>query len=497
MLPTSRLAGTGIAGLDEILEGGFPRNRVLLIEGDPGSGKTTLALRFLLEGVAQGEPCLHVTLGESRDELAEVAASHGWSLDGIELLELVATERELSPESTYTVFEAGEVELGDTINKVLAEVERCKPKRVVIDSLSEFRLLAQNSIRYRHQTLALKQFFGGRECTVLLLDDRTSGHGDLDLHSITHGVLTLEQLAPEFGGARRRLRIVKLRGRHYRGGWHDFVLEQGGMRVFPRLVAQGRATRPIGDPLLSGIEGLDTMLGGGISRGTATMLIGPSGTGKSTVVAQYVSSAAARGERVAMFLFDERPATLLLRLDGMGIPLREQVESGLVKLQQVDPGELSPSQFAWAVQEVVEPVAGEPATAVVIDSLNGYLLAMPEERFLNIHLHELLTYLGQLGVATFMTVVQRGLIGLNTEAPLEASYLADTVIAFRYFEANGSVKEAVSVVKQRTRSHERTLREMWLGPTGVVVGEPLSNYHGLLTGVPVRSLDEEFDRQGS
>ena len=354
MLIAENLAGSGIAGLDEILEGGFPRDRVLLIEGDPGAGKTTLALQFLLEGVAQGEPCLHVTLGESRDELAEVAASHGWSLDGIELLELVATERELSPESTYTVFEAGEVELGDTINKVLAEVERCKPKRVVIDSLSEFRLLAQNSIRYRHQTLALKQFFGGRECTVLLLDDRTSGHGDLDLHSITHGVLTLEQLAPEFGGARRRLRIVKLRGRHYRGGWHDFVLEQGGMRVFPRLVAQGRATRPIGDPLLSGIEGLDTMLGGGISRGTATMLIGPSGTGKSTVVAQYVSSAAARGERVAMFLFDERPATLLLRLDGMGIPLREQVESGLVKLQQVDPGELSPSQFAWAVQEVVE-----------------------------------------------------------------------------------------------------------------------------------------------
>ena len=497
MLPTSRLAGTGIAGLDEILEGGFPRNRVLLIEGDPGSGKTTLALRFLLEGVAQGEPCLHVTLGESREELEEVAASHGWSLDGIEMLELGASERDLNPESTYTVFEAGEVELGDTINKVLAEVERCKPRRVVIDSLSEFRLLAQSSIRYRHQTLALKQFFSGRECTVLLLDDRTSGTGDLDLHSITHGVLRLEQLAPEFGGARRRMRIIKLRGRRYRGGWHDFVLERGGMRLFPRLVARDSASRRVEtDQLLSGVPALDEMLGGGIARGTATMLIGPSGTGKSTVVGQYASSAAARGEQVAMFLFDERPATLLQRLDGMGIPLREQINSGLVKLKQVDPGELSPAEFASAVRDAVEPAEGSPAAVVVIDSLNGYLLAMPEERFLNIHLHELLTYLGQLGVATFMTVVQRGLIGLSTEAPLEASYLSDTVIAFRYFESEGGVRQALSIVKQRTGSHERSLREMWLGPGGIVIGEQLREYHGLLTGVPVRAPLSDPGLQG-
>ena len=470
----------------------------MLIEGDPGAGKTTLALQFLLEGVAQGERCLHVTLGESREELTEVAASHGWSLDGIDLLELVVSERELNPESAYTVFEAADVELGDTILKLLAEVERCRPSRVVIDSLSEFRLLAQNSIRYRHQTLALKQFFGGRECTVLLLDDRTSGAGDLDLHSITHGVLTLEQLAPEFGGSRRRLRVVKLRGRHYRGGWHDFVLERGGMRVFPRLVAQDRTSRPVGkDQLPSGIAALDEMLGGGIARGTATMLIGPSGTGKSTTVGHYASSAAARGERVAMFLFDERPSTLLLRLDGMEIPLREQVASGLVKLQQVDPGELSPSQFASAVREAVEPLDGEPATVVVIDSLNGYLLGMPEERFLNIQLHELLTYLAQLGVATFMTVVQRGLISLNTETPLEASYLADTVIALSYFETEGRVRQAVSVVKQRTGSHERTLREMSLGPSGVVIGERLSEYHGLLTGVPVRVSANQTGLQDS
>jgi circadian clock protein KaiC len=431
-----------------------------------------------------------VTLGESRAELEQVAASHGWSLNGIEILELVASEAELRPDAAYTVFDAAEVELEETIAKVLAAVEETEPRRVVVDSLSEFRLLAQSSIRYRHQTLALKQFFGGRECTVLLLDDRTSGEADLNLHSITHGVITLEQLAPEFGGARRRLRVVKMRGQQYAAGWHDFLLERGGMTLFPRLVANQRGWRTGGEPLRSGIAGLDAMLGGGLDRGTATMLIGPTGTGKSTLAAQYSSAAAAAGERVAMFLFDERPRTLLARLDGMNVPLRAQVEAGLVSIQQVDPAELSPSQFAAAVQRVVEPPDGQPASVVVIDSLNGYLLAMPEERFLNIQLHELLTYLAQFGVATFMTVVQRGLNGVLAESVLEGSYLADTVVAFRYFEVDGGIRQAISVVKRRTGSHERTLREMTFTSRGIQVGEPLTGYHGLLTGVPTRKRAE-------
>jgi circadian clock protein KaiC len=496
MTPRAESAESGVAGLDDILGGGFPRDRVLLVEGDPGAGKTTLALQFLFEGRDRGEPCLHVSLGESRDELEEVAKSHGWSLNGINVLEVVPSESDLRPESSYTVFESAQVELEDTISKVLNEVERFKPRRVVIDSLSEFRLLAQSPLRYRHQTLALKQFFGGRDCTVLLLDDRTSGHGDLDLHSITHGVVTLEQLAPEFGGARRRLRVVKLRGRKYKGGWHDLAIERGGMRVFPRLVAHEQASKPGGEPLLSGVEGLDKIVGGGIDRGTGTMLIGPSGTGKSTLAAQYAAVAASQGERVAMFLFDERPATLLTRLDGLAIPLRAYVESGLVTIQQVDPGELSPNEFAWAIQSAVEPAEGIPASVVVVDSLNGYLLAMPEERFLNIQLHELLTYLGQLGVATFLTVVERGLIGTNTGSALEASYLADTVIALRYFESAGRVRQAIAVVKRRTGGHERTLREMTLGRHGITIGEPLSELQGLLSGVPVNAPNGLSAAQG-
>ena len=484
------LARTGIPGLDDVLGGGLPRDRVILVEGEPGAGKTTLALRFLLEGVAHGETCLHISLGESQPELAHVAASHGWSLDGVHILELVTSEEELHKSTTYTVFDAAEVELGETIARVLAEVERVKPQRVVIDSLSEFRLLAQSSLRYRHQTLALKQFFGGRDCTVLLLDDRTSGQEDLNLHSITHGVIALEQLAPEFGGSRRRLRIVKMRGHRYSGGWHDFILERGGMTVFPRLVSQERASRAGGEPLKSGVEGLDELLGGGIDRGTATMLVGPTGTGKSTIAALYATTAASNGERVAMFLFDERPATLLARLDGMNSPLRELVEQGQIILKQIDPAALTASQFAAEVERAVEPLEGEPASVVVIDSLNGYLLAMPEERFLNIHLHELFTYLAQLGVATFITVVQHGMIGSTVDSTLAGSYLSDTVIAFSYFEFDGEIRQAISVVKQRTGQHERTLREMKLTPEGVKVGKPLTEFRGLITGVPTQTTGQ-------
>jgi circadian clock protein KaiC len=476
-------AATGIGGLDKILAGGLPRHHVYLVEGDPGSGKTTLALQFLLEGIAAGERCLHVTLGESLQELNEVAASHGWSLDGLDVLELVASEHELQPDATYTVFESAEVELEDTLTKVLAEVERLKPNRVVIDSLSEFRLLAQNPFRYRHQTLALKQYFSGRQCTVLLLDDKTPGKSDLDLHSIAHGVISLEQLAPQLGGARRRLRIVKLRGRHYRGGWHDFILEHGGITLFPQLVAHDHPQKLPGRPLTSGIGALDTMLGGGIDRGTATMLIGPSGTGKSTVAAQYACAAASLGERVAFFLFDERPATFITRADGIGLGLSGHMEAGRITIQQVNPAELSPSQFAAAIQGAVEPAAGLGASMVVIDSLNGYLLAMPEERFLTVQLHEMLTYLGQMGVATFTTVTEHGLVG-QTDSPVDASYLADTVIALRYFEDRGRVRQAISVVKKRSSNHERSLRELRFGENGILVGEPLTEYRGVLTGVP-------------
>ena len=485
MPPDASLANTGVSGLDDVLRGGYPRGRVLLVEGDPGAGKTTLGLQFLMAGVARGERCLHITLGESLEELRGVAASHGWSLDGIEVLQLAAGETELNPSSTYTVFDAAEVELEDTIGKVTAAVEASQPSRVVIDSLSEFRLLAQNSLRYRHQTLALKQFFNGRRCTVLMLDDRTSGRGDLDLHSIAHGVISLEQLAPEFGGTRRRLRVVKMRGQGYAGGWHDFNLKTGGITIFPRLVAHERLRLPPGELLASGISSLDEMLGGGIHRGTTTMLMGPSGTGKSTLAAHYASAAAAHGERAAFFIFDERPETLLNRMESLGVPLQPHIDAGLVMMQQINPSEMSPDEFVGAVQSVVEPASGDPASVVVIDSLNGYLLAMPEERFLNLQLHELITYLGQLGVATFTTLTERGVLSPNAESAIDASYLADTVIAFRYFETEGEVRQAISVVKQRTGNHERTLREMTLGRDGIVLSAPLREYRGLLTGVPV------------
>lgn len=496
MQATSDLLRTGIAGLDEVLHGGLPRGRVILIEGHPGSGKTTLGLQFLMEGVARGERCLHVTLGESLEELREVAAGHGWSLDGIETVELTAEQTTLNPATSYTVFEPAEVELDDTLGQVLAAVERAAPDRVVIDSLSEFRLLAESPLRYRHQTLALKQFLSGRGCTVLLLDDRTSGMGDLDLHSITHGVVSLEQLSPEYGGARRRLRVVKLRAQGYRGGWHDFNLDRGGITVFPQLSSSEHQELPPGPLLKSGNRVLDAMLGGGIDRATATMLVGPSGTGKSTVAAQYASAAAADGECAAIFLFDERPATYLARMDGIGVPLRSHVEAGTASIHAVNPAELSPSEFAALVQASVEPAEGLTAKVVVIDSLNGYLLAMPEERFLMLHLHELLSYLSQLGVATFTTNTQRGLLMLDSADAIDASYLSDTVMAFRYFEADGEIRQAISVVKRRTGNHERMLRELGFNKHGVTIGEPLRGYRGLLTGVPVRTGEAEDERAG-
>lgn len=481
--PASRspLATTGVRGLDDILGGGFAPNRLYLIEGDPGSGKTTLALQFLLEGAGRGERGLYVTLSETKEELDGVATSHGWSLAPLTVCELIPSEESLLPDAQTRMFHPSEVELSETTKAVLAEVERTRPTRVVFDSLSEMRLLAQNSLRYRRQILALKQFFTGRGCTVLFLDDRTSEVSDLQLQSLAHGVVTLEQLAPEYGSERRRLRVIKMRGARFRGGFHDFSIVRGGLEVYPRLVASEhrRAFEP--GRLKSGVIALDALLGGGLNRGTSTLLMGPAGSGKSSIAVQYAVAAAEAGERAAVFIFDESLTTLFARSAGLGMDLRGHVGAGRVRVHQVDPAEMSPGEFAHRVRQAAEE---DGAKVVVIDSLNGYLNAMPEERFLTIQLHELLTYLGQQGVVTFLVVAQHGLLGNHMNSPVDASYLADAVVLLRYFEARGQIRRAVSVIKKRSGAHEATLREMRMGPDGIWVGEPLKDYHGVLTGLP-------------
>jgi circadian clock protein KaiC len=479
-----RLVATGIAGLDDILGGGFTPDRVYLVEGSPGSGKTTLALQYLLEGRARGESSLYVSLSETKAELHGVARSHGWSLEGISVLELVAPEAELEPDNQYSMFQPSEVELAETTRSILAEVGRIRPGRVVIDSLSEMRLLAQNALRYRRQILALKQFFNGRGCTVLLLDDLTSESEDLQLQSIAHGVVSLEQLSPEYGSERRRLRIIKLRGQAYRGGYHDFIVKRGGLDVFPRLVAAEHLHGRERGLLRSGNVQLDALLGGGLQYGTSVVLLGPAGCGKSTMALQYARAAAARGERAAVFAFDERLETILERTAGLGMDLSGDVESGRIGVQTVDAAELSPGELAHRVRAAVEGSEGVPgARVVIIDSLNGYLQAMPEERFLVVQLHELLTYLGHHGVVTLLVVAQYGLFG-SMQTPVDTTYLADTVVLFRYFEAMGAVRQAISVVKKRSGRHERTIRELRLDSSGMTLGEPLVEFQGVLSGTP-------------
>lgn len=478
------LSATGIAGLDDILGGGLTPNRVYLIEGNPGSGKTTLAIQYLMQGVRAKEAGIYVTLSETKQELLAVAASHGWSLDGVEIVELVAQEKELDPDNQYTMFQPSEIQLGETTRAILSEVERVKPKRVVIDSLSELRLLVQNALRYRRQILALKQFFTGRECTVLLLDDKTSEVNDFQLQSIAHGVVSLEHLSPDYGAERRRLRVTKLRGQQFRGGLHDFNITTGGLEVFPRLVAAEHTEMRAADMLKGDIKGLDELLGGGMDRGTSTLLIGPAGSGKSSVGINYALASAAQGERAALFVFDERIEVLLRRVEGLGMNLRPHLDSGNLTIQQVDPAELSPGEFAHIVRKAVDGGDGHPpAKVVVIDSLNGYMHAMPEERFLTAQMHELLTYLGHKGVVTFLVLAQHGMLG-NMLSPIDTTYLADTVILFRYFEADGQVRQAISVVKKRSGQHERTIRELKLDGQ-ITVGDPLTNFQGVLTGTPV------------
>ncbi len=481
---------TGVPGLDDVLNGGLIPHRLYLIEGDPGAGKTTLSLQFLLEGIKAGEKCLYITLSETKEELTAGAASHGWSLDGIEIVELISQQNELDGESAVTMYHPSEVELTETTRKVLAAVENTNPSRLVFDSLSEIRLLAQDSLRYRRQILALKQFFIGRKCTVLLLDDRTSEGSDLQLQSIAHGVISLEQLAPIYGAERRRLRVVKFRGTSFRGGYHDFAIREGGLNVFPRLIASEHSEPFAQGRIKSGVTALDTLLGGGPDRGTSTLLMGPAGSGKSTIAVQYAVAAAERGDHAVIFAFDESLATLAARTAALGIKFKEGASAGQVRLHQVDPAELSPGEFAWQVRECVEQ---DNARVVVIDSLNGYMNAMPEEQFLTAQLHELLTYLGRRGVTTLMVVAQHGMMGSNMQSPIDTSYLADSVVLLRYFEYAGKVKKAISVVKKRSGAHEESIRELRFDEKGIHLSEPLSQFRGILTGVPVR-IDAEKNR---
>jgi circadian clock protein KaiC len=489
------LVATGIPGLDDVLGGGFTPNRVYLIEGSPGSGKTTLALRWLLEGERLGDKGIYITLSETKIELAGVAKSHGWSLAGINILELVAPESELEPDNQTAMFQPSEVELGVTTKAILAEVERTKPRRVVIDSLSEMRLLAQNPLRYRRQILALKQYFIDRECTVFLVDDLTSETEDLQLQSIAHGVVSLEQLSPEYGAERRQLRVIKLRGQKYRGGYHDFVIQKGGLEVFPRLVAGEHDRGQKRGLLQAGNKEVDALLGGGLQYGNSVVLLGPAGSGKSTLTIQYARAAADRGERAIIFAFDERVETILERTAGLGMDLTKHLDSGHIAIQTIDTAELSPGEFAHRIRRAAEGEDGKPGVKVmVIDSLNGYLNAMPEERFLTAQLHELLTYLGHKGVVTFLVVAQHGLVG-PMQTPIDTTYLADTVILFRYFEAMGEVRQAVSVLKKRSGKHERTIRELSLGANGITIGQPLKDFQGVLSGTPVYcGPDKAFTR---
>lgn len=472
---------TGIVGLDEVLGGGLPSNRLYVVEGDPGSGKTTFALQFLREGVRLGQRTLYVTLSETLEELSDVAASHDWTLDGIELLELNAISERLQEDANYTVYHPSDVELGETVRRIRAEVERLNPQRVALDSVSELKILSQTSVRYRREILGLKQFFAGRNCTVLVLDDCTTREGEQQLQSIAHGVIRMEREAREYGTTRRQIHVVKMRGVRFQDGRHDFVIQTGGLELYPRLSASGAAFIEHEGHLESGSAELDRLLGGGLDRGSSTLLLGPAGCGKTTLCSHYMLAALKRGEQVASYLFEESRETFLRRSVGFGMNFEPYLASGKLELVQIDIGELSPGEFSARVRRVVE---GSHGTLVVIDSLNGYLNGMPSERFLLIHLHELLTYLGQRGVATVMTIAQHGMLGAAMQTPIDASFLADTVILLRFFEASGMVRQAISVVKKRRGAHERTLRELKIGSTGMQVGEVLQDFEGVLTGVP-------------
>lgn len=475
----------GIAGLDDILFGGLPSHQLYLVEGSPGTGKTTLALQFLLAGRARGETVLYVTLSETRRELLAVGRSHGWDLEGIHIHEMEPLEESLAPDQQVTLFHPSELELSETTQRVMKTVEDIRPSRLVFDSLSEMRLLAQSSLRYRRQILGLKQFFSGRQTTVLLLDDLTGPGDDHQLQRIAHGVIRLEHLATEYGAERRRLRVLKMRATPFRGGLHDFVIRRGGLDIFPRLVAAEHHADFADQEASSGIASFDRLLGGGLPFGSSTLLLGPAGTGKSSLGLSFCVAAGARGERSAVFLFDETVAMVKTRTRKLHMPLEPQIDAGLLTLRQVDPAELSPGEFAAAVRRAVEGQDGDaPARLVLIDSLNGYLHSMSEEKQLTSQLHELFKYTSQQGVLMLVTLSQASMGGTMMRSPVDTTYLADNVVMFRNFESYGQIRRAVAVTKKRSGAHELTLRELRMDSNGISIGEPLHDFQGVLTGVP-------------
>ncbi len=473
---------TGVKGLDDVLRGGLPHNRIYLVEGTPGAGKTTLAMQFLLEGARSNQRSMYITLSETAEELRSSAQSHGWSLEGVEIREYIISNTSVERDREVTMYHTPELELGDTIAKMLDDIRDYQPERVVIDALSELRLLSDSVLRYRRQLLALKKFFNECRCTVLVLDDRSSVERDTHVESIVHGVLALEFDLTEYGSDQRRLRVRKLRGRSVMSGLHDYAIRTGGIEVFPRLIAADHRTAFVREPQPSGLAPLDQLLGGGPQFGTSTLLIGPAGCGKTTVAMQYALAAARQGKKVAVYLFDELRELLLDRLGSVGMDLREVIDAGRMTITQIDPTQKSPGEFASLVRDCVEQ--GD-VRLVVIDSLNGYLNSMPHEEFLAAQLHELLAYLGNRGVVTFLVVAQHGIMGSNMQTPVDASYLTDSIVIFRYFEAGGQVRKAISVAKKRGGSHENTIRELTIDGDGIRVGVPLTEFQGVLTGVPM------------